>query len=137
MSGLSRTAIDALENQAFGLMGRLHVILRREIGRVTDIKYMSGNAEYCRLVLDLAAHVANPDLQAISKKLEEIYFGSNGLFEEVRPKIANLKPAKVTLAPATRMPVHIEPTITLTELAVDAESVESEEISNTYVGRLR
>jgi hypothetical protein len=31
-------SVELLESQAFGLMGRLHVLLRREIGRVTDIK---------------------------------------------------------------------------------------------------
>ena len=36
---MNMSSLEARESQAFSLMGRLHVLLRREIGRVTDIKY--------------------------------------------------------------------------------------------------
>lgn len=79
---MNQSAIDATESQAFGLMGRLHVLLRREIGRVTDVKYMGSNAEYCKHVLELAASVSNPDLNTICARLEAIYFGDKGLFKD-------------------------------------------------------
>jgi hypothetical protein len=141
MNGLTDSAISALENQAFGLMGRLHVMLRREIGRVTDIKYMSSNPEYCRQVLDMAFAIANPDLRAIGKKLEKIYFGERGLFESLPVnapvvKTPVVKTPKIALTPSVRMPMHIELRSLVAETAV-LETVESEAISNTYVGRLR
>jgi hypothetical protein len=40
MSAHEQATHAALENQAFSLMGRLHVTLRRQNGRVTDIEYM-------------------------------------------------------------------------------------------------
>lgn len=133
MSRLSPAAIEAVENQAFGLMGRLHVILRREIGRVTDIKYMSSNAEYCRKVLDLAMQVANPDLQAISKKLESIYFGEHGLFEATHTKVSIIKTPKVAPEAPAKISMPIETHTSVEELVTS----ESEDVSNTYVGRLR
>jgi Amt family ammonium transporter len=42
-------------NQAFALMGRLHVILRRQSGRITDIEYMRIDPGYCRYLLELAS----------------------------------------------------------------------------------
>lgn len=45
--------------------------LRREIGRVTDIKYMTTNPEYCLHVLELANSTANADLHSMCHKLLE------------------------------------------------------------------
>jgi hypothetical protein len=117
---MNMSSLEARESQAFGLMGRLHVLLRREIGRVTDIKYMSTNPEYCAHVLELAFAVANPDLHAISERLEEIYFGENGLFEN-----SPLRPLRGA-APMVKA------------LAVSPPAVElSADEDQHYVGRLR
>lgn len=117
---MNNSSLEARESQAFGLMGRLHVLLRREIGRVTDIKYMSTNPEYCAHVLELASAVANPDLHSISERLEEMYFGADGLFENpaVRP---------------LRMAVPV-PKVTAKAPAVELETAEDDQ---HYVGRLR
>jgi hypothetical protein len=111
--------MEARESQAFGLMGRLHVLLRREIGRVTDIKYMSTNPEYCAHVLELAFAVANPDLHAISERLEEMYFGENGLFENPPLRPLRAAPPVVARPPAAEAPA-----------ATDTDD-------QHYVGRLR
>lgn len=121
---MSGQSVELLESQAFGLMGRLHVLLRREIGRVTDIKYMSIDAEYCRHVLELAAAVNNPDLQAMSQKLAAIYFGEGGLFADASAKARRLAPSSFTRTPEPAEKPKAE-------LELSAES------DQHYVGRLR
>jgi hypothetical protein len=87
MSAIDMSNAAATENQAFALMSRLHVILRRERGRVTDIEYMRIDPGYCRHVLALArTEEAGDDLLQICARIEEIYFGPNGLFVKLPPK---------------------------------------------------
>ena len=125
------SSTEAMESQAFGLMGRLHVLLRREIGRVTDIKYMSTNPEYCLHVLELAGSVSNPDLVAMCHKLEDIYFGENGLFAD-----SPLKPRRMQIAHSSRVSIPIEHPVPVEPVAA---LVEEEPVGdpNHYVGRLR
>ncbi len=126
---MSSQSLELLESQAFGLMGRLHVLLRREIGRVTDIKYMSTNPEYCLHVLELAGSVNNPDLQTMCHKLEDIYFGEGGLFAD-----SAFKPRRMMVAASSRVSIPIEHFEThKPELEVDV----SAESDQHYVGRLR
>ncbi|PWF43357.1 ammonium transporter [Massilia glaciei] len=77
--------ISTRENQAFALMARLHVILRRETGRVTDIEYMRVDPDYFRHVLGLALEAASDDAHQLAEKLELAYLGADGLFA-LRPK---------------------------------------------------
>ena len=119
---MSQATTDALESQAFGLMGRLHVQLRREIGRVTDIKYMSSNPEYCVHVLELAMAVAKPELHLLAQKLEEIYFGDKGLFGS-----SDMRPRKFMVSRVS-IPVAAPATVT-----ADADTDQDQH----YVGRLR
>jgi len=121
-------SLELLESQAFGLMGRLHVLLRREIGRVTDIRYMSTNPEYCLHVLELASSIANADLQAMCHKLEDIYFGEGGLFAD-----SALKPRRLLVAASSRVSIPIEHTVEVPEVAQEL----SAESDQHYVGRLR
>jgi len=127
---MNPTSVEAMESQAFGLMGRLHVLLRREIGRVTDIKYMSTNPEYCLHVLELANSTSNTDLQAMSHKLEEIYFAEGGLFAD-----SPVKPRRLTVASSSRVSIPIEhATPEIVETTHSEIAVESDQ---HYVGRLR
>ena len=127
---MNPTSVEALESQAFGLMGRLHVLLRREIGRVTDIKYMSTNPEYCLHVLELANSTANTDLQAMCHKLEEIYFGEGGLFAD-----SPFKPRRLTVASSSRVSIPIEHAAP--EVVETPEPELNLESDQHYVGRLR
>lgn len=126
----TKPSADALESQAFGLMGRLHVLLRREIGRVTDIKYMSSNPEYCVHVLELAGSVANPDLHAMCQKLEDIYFGEGGLFAD-----SFIKPRRMMVASSSRVSAPITHSTAPETPEPDVEV--SPESDQHYVGRLR
>jgi len=127
---MSPTSVEALEAQAFGLMGRLHVQLRREIGRVTDIKYMSINPEYCLHVLELANSTANTDLQAMSHKLEDIYFAEGGLFAD-----SPIKPRRMMVASSSRVSIPIEHAVH--EVIETPEPEVQVESDQHYVGRLR
>jgi len=113
----------ALENHAFALMGRLHVILRRQTGRVTDIEYMRIDPAYCRYLLKLVALSDNADLRDIGIKLEEIYFGPDGLFvkEEPRPLLARLTEQQA--APA--------------QSSAPAAPGNEDPVDRGYIGRLR
>lgn len=119
----------ALENQAFALMGRLHVTLRRQTGRVTDIEYMRIDPAYCRYLLKMASLSPIEDLQDLSVKLQEIFFGPDGLFVVAEPKpplIDRLKehaPAPAPAAPATAAPA--------------APTDNGDPVDRGYIGRLR
>lgn len=126
MSGLS---VEEQESQAFALMGRLHVQLRREIGRVTDIKYMSTNPEYCLHVLELANSTSNAELQAMSYKLEDIYFGEGGLFVN-----SPFKPRRMMVSSSSRVSIPLEHAATEVVETTTDHAVEADQ---HYVGRLR
>ena len=122
----------ALENQAFALMGRLHVILRRQTGRVTDIEYMRIDPGYCRYLLKMASLSTSEDLQEIGAKLQEIFFGEDGLFvrSEPRPLLSRLTESHEQASPGPATPQATPsspPTTTTTEDPVD----------RGYIGRLR
>ena len=135
MSTYDQVTRMVLENQAFALMGRLHVALRRGTGRVTDIEFMRIDPGYCRHVLDLVAGSDNLELRQIGLKLEEIYFGPNGLF--VRPASTPL----LARAVATQVPLATQGPRAQTEEIVAPELVASREARSAgeraYVGRLR
>lgn len=85
--------VQTLESQAFALAARLHVILRREKGRVTDIEYMAQDAAYCRYVLGLGGSAESVDAPALCSKLEELYLGPYGVFIRKHPPAAKPLPA--------------------------------------------
>lgn len=124
----------ALENQAFALMGRLHVTLRRQTGRVTDIEYMRIDPAYCRYLLKMAAISPNPDLQDIGAKLQDIFFGEDGLFVVSEPRQPLL----------TRLTEHHEPQhapVPAAQPAAPASTTPSgspeDPVDRGYIGRLR
>ncbi|WP_404932217.1 hypothetical protein HF313_10575 [Massilia atriviolacea] len=118
MTTAEQISIAHLENQAFALMSRLHVILRRGQGRVTDIDYMRVDPGYCRHVLELANASGNDDLRQIAARLQEVYFGAGGLFVTVvkEPLLARAAvpapaapaaPAALSARPAGVQPVPV------------------------------
>jgi hypothetical protein len=109
--------LQTLENQAFALAARLHVILRREKGRVTDIEYMRQDPAYCRHVLSLVDSAEPDDVRSLCSKLEDLYFGAHGLFVRYASTLA------VAVAPAAPPPAPVQ-------LAPVASSAK-------YIGRLR
>jgi hypothetical protein len=97
--------VQTLESQAFALAARLHVILRREKGRVTDIEYMAQNAAYCRYVLGLGGSAESVDAPALCSRLEELYLGPYGVFiRKYPPPAAPLPVATSDVARARTLP---------------------------------
>jgi hypothetical protein len=117
----------ALENQAFALMGRLHVTLRRQTGRVTDIEYMRINPDYCRYLLKMASLSDNADLQELSVKLQDIFFGDEGLFVRAEPKPPLL----------TRLTEQAAAPTAPAKPAASTPSDSDDPVDRGYIGRLR
>ncbi|NHZ78591.1 hypothetical protein F2P44_04740 [Massilia sp. CCM 8695] len=129
MTTTGQITLAKLENQAFALMSRMHVILRRGQGRVTDIDYMRIDPAYCRHVLGVADASGDEDLRKIGARLREIYFGEGGLFvaRPTTPLLARAPSAQVTPPAAAAEAPRTAPAA----LSARAASVQS------YVGRLR
>lgn len=135
MTAHEQTTVAALDTQAFALMGRLHVILRRQTGRITDIEYMRIDPQYCRHVLEIAALADSDDMRHICERLQHIFFGPEGLF--VR---APLKPPLLERigAPAPDAAVvQDRSTGAGAAAASSAATGELDDIDRAYIGRLR
>lgn len=53
----------------YGLLGRIHLLLRRVSNRITDVEYMRVNKEYAREVVRLALDTGNPELTELCGRL--------------------------------------------------------------------
>ncbi|RJG03958.1 hypothetical protein [Noviherbaspirillum sedimenti] len=144
MSAHQMARMAELENQAFALMGRLHVALRRETGRITDVEYMRIDPDYCRYLIQLALQSSNPEVQKIGERLDTIYFDEAGLFMLEPPKPPLL--AHRNLAASATSPIAPPaPRVAIQKLAqnlppaptIPATSSAPPESSQHYVGRLR
>ncbi|MES2026840.1 MAG: hypothetical protein V4448_14915 [Pseudomonadota bacterium] len=118
-----------LETHAFALMGRLHVNLRRQSGRVIDIEYMRIDPAYCRYLLKMASLSTSEDVQDIGQKLQEVFFGEEGLFVRTEPR----QPLLTRLAEPA--PPTSTPAVTPTAPAATPEI--SDPVDRGYIGRLR
>ena len=45
-----------------GLLGRIHVLMRRVTNRITDVEYMRSNKEYAREIVRLAGETGHAEL---------------------------------------------------------------------------
>lgn len=131
MNTQQRVTLAQLDTQAFALMGRLHVTLRRETGRVIDIEYMRHDPAYCSHVLDLAEHLEHDVVREICLRLREIFFGAGGLFT-ARQSHPLLAPGAVPLAAAQASPTSGRPDAPASTTAAEPPIEEQ-----AYVGRLR
>jgi hypothetical protein len=57
------------DSHIYGLLGRIHVLLRRILNRITDVEYMRVNADYTREILRIAEGTENPELHELCAKL--------------------------------------------------------------------
>jgi hypothetical protein len=132
MSAHQMARLAELENQAFSLMGRLHVVLRRETGRITDVEYMRIDPAYCRHLIQLAAQTGHADLEKIAERLFEIYFGEGGLFVTEPPKPPLLERLNNTAVPRTVAPLA-EPAMPADSAAPTVRATISN-VTHTYSG---
>jgi hypothetical protein len=53
----------------YGLLGRIHVLTRRELNRITDVEYMRVNKDYAREIVRLGETDGHPELVELCAKL--------------------------------------------------------------------
>lgn len=112
-----------LESEAFAIAARLHVVMRRSLGRVTDVEWMIRNREYAIEVVRVAREQGNPELQDLATKLE-----------------AAVLPAVRVKQPTSRGPAFVPPPIVDTgapSVLADDGSTPTDPSAPRYVGRLR
>ncbi|HTH94405.1 MAG TPA: hypothetical protein VL550_04170 [Rhodocyclaceae bacterium] len=57
------------DSHIYGLLGRIHVLMRRVLNRITDVEYMRISADYTREILRIAEATDNPELHELCAKL--------------------------------------------------------------------
>jgi len=59
-----------LESEKYAIAASLHVVLRRKLGRVTDVDWMVKNRDYALEVLRVAREQRDPELVALAARFE-------------------------------------------------------------------
>jgi hypothetical protein len=57
------------DSHIYGLLGRIHVLMRRALNRITDVEYMRINADYAREIVRIAEAVGNAEMNELCAKL--------------------------------------------------------------------
>jgi hypothetical protein len=57
------------DSHIYGLLGRIHVLMRRVLNRITDVEYMRINADYTREIVRIAESTDNAELHELCGKL--------------------------------------------------------------------
>ncbi|MBX9848294.1 MAG: hypothetical protein K2X64_03305 [Rhodocyclaceae bacterium] len=57
------------DSHIYGLLGRIHVLMRRTLNRITDVEYMRVNPEYTREIIRIAASTGHEELTDLCIKL--------------------------------------------------------------------
>lgn len=86
-----------LENEKFAIAAHLHVLLRRKVGRVTDVEWMVKNHDYGIEVVRIARAEKQPELDEWANKLESVLLGLRPVARPVMPVAA--APAAAPLRP--------------------------------------
>lgn len=120
-----------LETHAFALMGRLHVNLRRQSGRVIDIEYMRIDPGYCRYLLKMASLSTSEEVQELGQKLQEVFFGTEGLFVRTEPR----QPLLTRLQEPTAAPAA--PAAAPAPAPSSTAPETGDPVDRGYIGRLR
>jgi len=81
-------------SEKIGLAARMHVMLRRKTGRVTDTEWMASNVDYAaeivRFAHDYAAAEGHPDLAEMAGKLAQAMLPKRP--EPITPRKPDLVP---------------------------------------------
>ena len=64
--------MSASGSEIFAVLGRIHVLLRRDLNRITDIEWASVNKAYASEVVRLCSTASHPDLQMLAAKLSDM-----------------------------------------------------------------
>lgn len=55
----------------YGLLGRIHLLMRRVANRITDVEYMRVNKDYAREIVRLGTATGNPELAELCSRLRQ------------------------------------------------------------------
>jgi len=55
----------------YGLLGRIHLLMRRVANRITDVEYMRANKDYAREIVRLGTATGNPELAELCRRLRQ------------------------------------------------------------------
>ncbi len=64
--------MSAGNTEVFAVLGRIHVLLRRDLNRITDIEWASIDKAYARELVRLCGTGTNPDLKPLAARLSEL-----------------------------------------------------------------
>ncbi len=53
----------------YGLLGRIHLLMRRVANRITDVEYMRTNKDYAREIVRLARETGHEELADLAARL--------------------------------------------------------------------
>ena len=62
-----------LESEKFAIAARLHVVLRRKVGRVTDVEWMVANRDYANEVLRVSRAQEDAEIRELAEKFASIF----------------------------------------------------------------
>jgi len=90
--------------ETFAIAARLHVVMRRAMGRVTDVEWMTRSRDYASEVIRLARLHTDPELLELADKFE----ASLAELRRAVPAASKSSPAAPLVAPVTApMPVEL------------------------------
>ncbi|MDB5805545.1 MAG: hypothetical protein JWN73_2867 [Betaproteobacteria bacterium] len=95
--------MSASSTEIFAVLGRIHVLLRRDLNRITDIEWASANKAYAMEVVRLCASANHPDLKALAIRLSELMELSPAVKPGSAAAVRN--PAPAPMGPATEAAV--------------------------------
>ncbi|MCK6388220.1 MAG: hypothetical protein L6Q65_11545 [Zoogloea sp.] len=55
----------------YGLLGRIHLLMRRVANRITDVEYMRANKDDAREIVRLGVATGNPELGELCSRLRQ------------------------------------------------------------------
>ena len=95
------------EMETFAIAARLHVVMRRALGRVTDVEWMTRSREYALEVIRLARLHTDAELLSLADKFEASLDARHGA--EIVPRRA--APAAARQAPSSAPAAHALPAV--------------------------
>lgn len=76
-----------LENEKFAIAAHLHVLLRRKVGRVTDVEWIVKNHDYAIEIVRIARAEKQPELDEWANKLEGVLLGGRSAAKTAAPAV--------------------------------------------------
>lgn len=69
----------------YGLLGRIHLLMRRIANRITDVEYMRVNPDYAREIVRIGEATGNPEMLELCGRLRQAMVLDPPAVEETAP----------------------------------------------------